>query len=139
MTFKYETDKDTLIKKYEEDMLKKYEEIINKYANAFMMYGCNIIVGLYWDDITQKHYNNRIPISEGYSCYAYCKIQRDGKTVKIQSQDGEADYYLLSTTWQVSSVNKRYGKKVATLYSENDQIANDLEDFIFMLDNSGPT
>lgn len=136
MTFKYETDKDILIKTYEEDMLKKYEEYINKYSKSFLTYGCNIIIGLYWDDIAQNHYYNRIPISEGYSCYAYCEIQRLGKTVKIQSHDGEVDFYLLSATWQISSVDKRFGKRVATLYPENDQVENDLNDFIFMLDNN---
>lgn len=136
MTFKYEADKDILIKTHEEEMLKKYSEYVNQYSYVFMMHSYNVVIGLYWEDKTKKHYYNRIPISEGYNCYVYCEVKKDGNTVIIESNDGEADYYLLSEAWQVSSIEKRLGKIVAILYSNDEQVVKDLEDFIFMLGNN---
>ena len=116
-------------------MLKKYSDYINKYSDAFMKHGYETAVGLYWEGRNQKRYYNRLPITDIYKCYVYCEVQQGGEPVKIQSNDGEADFYWLSGAWQVSEVKKRFGKLVVTLYFDKKDVAEDMEDLIHLLDN----
>ena len=69
----------------------------------------------------------------GYECYVYCDIQKDGKVVCIDSFDGEVDYYLLSTAWMISSIFRHFWKLNVTLCTSMDDIEDDLNDFLLQL------
>lgn len=65
-----------------------------------------------------------------------CEVQRDGKEVCVKSIDGEADYYSLSATWMVSSIERNFFRTKVSLYSDSDDIENDMEDLFRLLSNS---
>jgi len=117
MKFKYSKAKEEIIKCHENKMLERYHELIQKYASLIKSYNCEISLGLYWLNSNTKEYSeskipinqdSRIKIQNGYVCYVFCSVIRDGEIVKIESDDGEVDYYLLSETWQVTSVFKPF-------------------------------
>ena len=57
-------------------------------------------VGYGWENFLKKeHSTNRLPFKNGYECYIYCEVQKDGTEVRIGSNDGEVDYYVLSVSW----------------------------------------
>ena len=69
----------------------------------------------------------------GYQCYVYCVVQKDGNEVRIGSIDGEADYYPLSTAWMISSIFRKFFKLTAELYANTDDADADLNDFLSQL------
>ena len=105
MKFAYDKSKAQRIINYEDIMLKTYSKIISTYTSLFEQYDCSLKVRLFWIDFsTERRSNRRLPFRIGYACYVCCEVQRDGKEVQVKSADGEADYYSLSATWMVSSI-----------------------------------
>lgn len=60
--------------------------------------------------LKKEHSASRLPFKNGYECYIYCEVQKDGKEVHIESNDGEADYYALSASWIISSIERSFLK-----------------------------
>ena len=87
------------------------------------------------DFSTERRSNRCLPFRIGYACYVCCEVQRDGKEVQVKSADGEADYYLLSATWMVSSIERSFLKAKASLYSDTDDIENDMKELFRLLSN----
>ena len=50
--------------------------------------------------------------------------------------DGEADYYSLSATWMVSSIERDFFKTKVSLYSDTDDIENDMKEMFQLLCNN---
>ena len=67
--------------------------------------------------------------------FVFCVVQRDGKEVQVKRADGEADYYSLSATWMVSSIERSFLKAKASLYSDTDDIENDMKELFRLLSN----
>ena len=105
----YTPESENAITEHEDEMLAKYSEIIQSYALAFAKYNCTLRVGRVWAS-TQKmplegtEADSRLPFEDGYACYVYCNVERNGKTVRYDMKDGEADYYDLSMSWNVTSI-----------------------------------
>lgn len=91
---------------------------------------------LFWMDFfTEKCSDRRLPFHVGYTCYVCCEVQRDGKEVQVKSVDGEADFYLLSATWAVSSIERSFFKAKVSLYSDTDDIEKDIKELLRLLSN----
>lgn len=136
MKFAYNESKKQLIVNHEDIMLETYSKIISTYSSLFKQYGCSLEVGLFWIDYsTKKHSNRRLPFHNGYACYVYCEVQRDGKEVQVKCFDGEVDYYSLSATWMVSSIERNFFKSKVSLYSGTDDTENDMNDLLQLLSN----
>lgn len=71
-----------------------------------------------------------------YECYIYCEVQKDGKEVHIESNDGEADYYALSASWIISSIERSFFKINVSLCSATDDIENDMKEMFQLLCNN---
>lgn len=65
-----------------------------------------------------------------------CEVQKDGKEVRVKSIDGEAEYYSLSATWMVSSIERKFFKTKVSLYSDIDDTENDIRELFRLLSNS---
>lgn len=118
MKFQYNVSKKSLIKNYENQMLKKYIEYINylETINDFHQfcdkYNCSIKIGLSWiNQNTQKYSDYRIPITKDYSCCVYFELQKSNSTLCVKSYDGEADYYPISASWIITSTTTSIIKK----------------------------
>ena len=136
MKFIYTSDKDDEIVKHEKIMLEKYLDILDSYRAIFEQYNCSLKVGCGWENFLKKeHSANRLPFKNGYECYIYCEVQKDGTEVRIGSNDGEVDYYVLSVSWTVSSIERRFFKLNVSLSSDTDDIENDMNELFQLLSN----
>lgn len=137
MKFAYDKKKAQRIISHENIMLETYSNIISRCSSLFEQYDCSLEVRLFWIDFsTEKRSNRRLPFHIGYACYVCCEVQRDGKEVHVKSIDGEADYYSLSATWMVSSIERNFFKTKVSLYSDTDDIENDMKELFRLLSNS---
>ncbi len=136
MKFTYDVSKEQLIINHEDIMLETYSKIIGSYSSLFKQYDCSLEVRLFWIDfLTKKRSNHRLPFHNGYACYVYCEVQRDGEEIHVKSIDDEVDYYSLSATWMVSSIERNFFKTNVSLYSDTDDIENDMKELFQLLSN----
>lgn len=136
MKFIYTSDKDDEIVKHEKIMLEKYLDILDSYRAIFEQYNCSLKVGCGWENFLKKeHSANRLPFKNGYECYIYCEVLKDGKEVRIGSNDGEVDYYALSVSWTISSIERRFFKRIVSLSLDTDDIENDMNELFQLLSN----
>ncbi len=136
MKFVYDVSKKPLIINHENRMLETYSKIISSYSSLLKQYNCSFEVGLFWIDFsTKKSSYCRLPFHNGYECYVFCEGQRDGKEVRIESNDGEVEYYSLSATWIVSSIERNFLKTKVSLYSDTDDIEEDMRELFWLLSN----
>ena len=137
MKFAYDNSKAQCIIKHEDIMLETYSKMIRAYSSRFEQYDCSLEVRLFWIDFsTEKRSDRRLPFHVGYACYVCCEVQRDGKEVEVKSADGEADYYTLSATWMVSSIERSFYKAKVSLYSGTDDVESDMKELFRLLSNS---
>ena len=135
--FAYDKKMEQHIINHEDTMLETYSQIISNYSSMFKQYDCSLEVGLFWIDFfAEKRSKYRLPFHVGYACYAYCEVQRGGKEVHVKSTDGEADYYSLSATWMLSSIERNFLKAKVSLYSNTDDIENDIKEMFLLLSNA---
>ena len=93
MRFAYCPDKGKVIINHEDEMLEKFTEIIKSYSSIFVKYNCSFVVGCGWNNFLKNdNSNNRLPFKNGYSCYIYCNVERNGETIRYEDKDGEVDY-----------------------------------------------
>ena len=119
---------------HENNMLALYLEKIKKYMPLFEESGYSLKVGLMWKYFPRDTVIlQRGSFQNGYQCYVYCVVQKDGNEVRIGSIDGEADYYPLSTAWMISSIFRKFFKLNAELYANTDDADADLNDFLSQL------
>ena len=110
--------------------------ILDSYRAIFEQYGCSLKVGCGWTNFLKKEYStHRLPFENGYECYIYCEVQKDDKEIHIESNDGEVDYYALSASWIISSIERRFFKINVSLYSDTDDIENDMNELFQLLSN----
>lgn len=135
--FEYDKSKEQCIIDHEDIMLEIYSKIISSYSSLFEQYDCSLEIRLFWIDFsTKKRSDCRLPFHIGYACYVCCEVQKDGKEVHVKSMDGEADYYSLSATWMVSSIERDFFKTKVSLYSDTDDIENDMKEMFQLLCNN---
>ena len=136
MNFLYTSDKVQEIVRHEKIMLEKYSGILDNYRAIFEQFNCSLKVGQGWINFFKKeHSAHRLAFKNGYECYIYCEVQKDGKEVHIKSNDGEVDYYALSASWIISSIERRFFRINVSLCSAADDIENDMNRLFQLLSN----
>lgn len=132
--FLYSIDKGKKIIAHENRMLQTYTQQMRQYVLFFEKKGYSLDIGLFWMKFPHKKiFSKRIKFQSGYECYIYCEIQKDGVPVYINSSDGEADYYPLSTASVLSSIRRWFFKKYAFLFSDMGDIEEILHRFLSQL------
>lgn len=122
------------IQDFETEMLNRYIDIIHPYFTAINKMGYELKVELGWANFLQKTWSSeRLPLENGYECYVYCLVKKDGEEVCIKSSDGEADYYPLITSWMVSSVSRKWHRLKVSVYTNVDDVESDIDKFLFAL------
>lgn len=126
---------------HENQMLNLYAQKTQRHRQDFAALDCILDVGLMWKPQKEKQAEfHRVEFKNGYNCYVYCVVKKDDKEIRIQSTDGEADWYSLSAAWLVSTICRTMGRPYATLYDEiDDDIDSTLQDFLHQLQNAPPT
>lgn len=137
MILKYDPSLDSFIEFYENQMLEKYNKLIEKYYSSFNEFGCSLRVKIFWSDFfSKKCSDERLKFHNGYECYVCCEVIKNDSVVKIISDDGEADYYDLETSFIITSIEKHMLKLRVKFYPENPDIDDEIKHFIKMLKNN---
>ena len=127
---------DNLIISHENNMLALYIKKVKRYMPLFEKSGYSLKVGLMWKYFPKETVIlQRETFKNGYQCYVYCEVQKDGEEVCVDCVDGEADYYSLSTAWMISSIFRKFFKLDVELYENTDDADVDLNDFLTQLKN----
>ena len=130
----YTKEIDNQIISHENQMLALYNKKIKKYMPLFEKNGYYLKTGLMWKCFPKDTVIlQRGRFHNGYECYVYCVVQKDGNEVRVDAIDGEADYYPLSTAWMVSSIVRKFFKLKVELYANTDDADADLSDFASQL------
>lgn len=86
---------------------------------------------------TPKNWSsNRIAFINGYKCYIYCLVEKDGEVVRVGSNDGEADYYPLIAEWLISSICRKAFKLISPIYTAVEDVEADVAELLFKLESS---
>lgn len=132
MVYKKKTDEQIIF--HENQMLALYIEKTKKYIPFFEEKGYFLKVGLMWKRFPRDTVMfQRGSFQNGYQCYVYCVVQKDGHEVRIDSIDGEVNYYSLSTAWMISSIFRKFCKLNVTFYVSIDDVDTDLNGFLSQL------
>ena len=123
------------IKCFETEMFRKYKDIVDLYVPLFNKSECTLKLELGWVNSLRKTWSaDGLPLTNGYECYVYCIIEKNGKEVHIKSDDGEADYYVLETSWMISLICRRFHKlRVSLFYASVSDVDNDLKQLLSQL------
>lgn len=136
MILKYKPSLDSFIEFYEKQMFEKYNKLIEKYYSSFNEFGCSLRVKIFWSDFfSQKCSDERLKFHNGYERYVCCEVIRNDSVVNIISDDGEADYYTLETSFIITSIEKHIFKLKVKFYPGNPDFDAELKHFIKMLKN----
>ena len=137
MNFEYCKIKDAFLCNYEQNFLKKYEELFYKYDLIINQFGFTLNYGLFWKNyIYRKESLKRISRKNGYTCYLYCSVQKNGKDIKIPSEDGEVEFYYLSETWILTSISRLFLRLYANIYDDPVDVEQVLKTFVVHLRNT---
>lgn len=116
---------------FEAKMLNRYLDIIRPYFMLFNKMGYELKIELGWANYLQKTWSSkRLPLKNGYECYVYCSVEKDGAEVRIKGSDGEADYYPLITSWMISSVSRKFHRLKVSTYTKVDDVEADINIFL---------
>lgn len=125
--FVFNPDKIEKIVDFENNMLKEYSQIISQYSDVFAEYGYSLDVGCVWINNRKKiKSSSRIIFQNGYSCYIYCDVLKNGEILCYNANDGEADYYEVSTSWNISYISKSFFSLKVTLCPATDDIKDEM-------------
>lgn len=139
MKIKYSNRLNEEICIFEDHMLGIYSEKIQAYAVPFETIGCTLKVGLMWKNFfdADNVAFQRVRIRNGYECYVYCSVQKEGQEVRIPSNDDEVDYYYMSTAWMISSIRRVFFKLELSLWADTDDVKSDLNNLLLCIKKNG--
>ncbi len=123
--------------KHEERMLFEYNRIAEKYKEAFDKYQCALKIEMRWYNcmsIKYKSYNYRIPLTNGYICCIDFSVQKNGEDVKLESEDGEVDYYSLGDSTNISEITWLLVCRRISLSTDTDYFEEELIDYLETLE-----
>ena len=125
------------IRCFEYEVFKKYQEAAKQYLPFIHEHGCELHFELGWSNRLRKEWSpDGLPMKNDYSGCVYCGIERNGEIVRMESNDGEADYYLLDCTWTISQIYRRFGKLRVLLFADiDDDMDTDMKEMLSALQN----
>lgn len=134
MKFIYTPQMDNVICEHEKEMYILYSQIITEYVSDFAQYGCTLKLGYEWSNFIKKYtVLKRPPFENGYEYKIYCEVQRNGKIVRYDDNEGEVDYYELVSCWNISSITRKGFKLNVILCNDVSDLKKDLDQHLFTL------
>lgn len=121
----------SLAQSHEDVAFQKIFAATENISKSFEKIGCTLKIIREWYNSKERITSNiRLPIKFGYECRICCFVIRNGKTLKIPSNDGEADYYECSSCYTVSFVTKSLFRLKLILNSDFSETMNELTSFL---------
>ncbi len=122
------------LKNFEDELLLKYKKSIYPYSSLFENLNCHLRIELGWNNCFKNTgASKRLSMENGYECYVFCIVEKDGKEVQIKSFDGEVDYYPLIASWKISSVSRKFFKLKVTTYEKLNDIDDEMNSMLSKL------
>ena len=126
----------TYLAQFENSLLEQIISCTAKIRDEIGKKGFDLVIELEWSNwLTHEWSKNRLSFQNGYMCDINCYIQKDGKCVGIYSDDGEADYYPLLSSTNISHINRKLFKFEIGIISDTDEIIHSIEDLQSQLNN----
>ena len=136
MKYSFSKENSLRIIDFETKTFLEYKKVVDSYLPYFLKCGCTLKLEMEWRNPILKTWAPvRLPMKNGYKCYIYCVVQKDGEDVQIKSNDGEADYYSLSMDCMISSIYRRFLELKISLFTGTDDLENALKDFLLQIEN----
>lgn len=124
----------SLARSHEDTVLQEIFAATRNIAKSIEKYGCTLEIIREWNNDQDKITSDtRLPIKFGYQCWISCLVIRNGKTLKIPANDGEADYYECSSCFTVSLITKSFFRLKLILNSNFSETLNELASFLEVL------
>ena len=133
MKYKIINEKKEEIITHEMEVLQEFSQIKEKYVKEFNKYQCSIYMKMKWLDRPgyKQIYDNRHQLKYGYYCFIDFIIQKDGKEVNLEDDEGEG-YYPLSREYPVSRISWFLRTEI-DLINMKEEFEEDLVEFSEML------
>lgn len=80
---------------------------------------------------------DRLPFKNGYACKIYCEVQKSGAPLTVKSNDGEADFYYVSSCWVISVIFRRGFQLKVDLIPIASSVAEDLNELLKTVQSMG--
>lgn len=123
---------------HEHNMLAVYLKKTKEYLSRFEEKGYSLKLGLMWRYSWKRGVMyQRVKFRNGYMCYVYCSVQKDGVDVNVPSFDGEVDYYPVSTVWMITAIFRGLNmlRPRVTLCEDTYCVDEDLNGFLSQLNS----
>ena len=121
---------------FESRMLSEYLLLVNSMLIQFKQKGYTLRLDMGWYNYINGIWSaSRLAMVNGYSCYIYCHVEKNGKPVQIFTNDEEADYYMLQAEWNITSITRQGLRLVATLCPSIDDVESDIDKLLSQLPN----
>ena len=131
-------EKGDAIRTFEAHAFSACSDIVNRYTPLFAQYGCTLKLGQEWENVIRKVWSsNRLPFKNGYTCKIYCAVQKSGVPLTIKSNDGEADFYYVSSCWVISVICRRGFRLKVDLVPIDSSAAEDLDELLKTVQSIG--
>lgn len=131
-------EKGDAIRAFEAHAFSVCSDMVNRYTPLFAPYGCTLKLGQEWENVIRKVWSsNRLPFKNGYTCKIYCAVQKSGVPLTIKSNDGEADFYDVSSCWVISVIFRRGFRLNVDLVPIDSSAAGDLDELLKTVQSMG--
>ena len=121
---------------FESRMLAEYSQTAESMLPLFEIKGYTLRLDMGWHNAIEGVWSaSRIAMKNGYACYVYCHVEKNGKPVLVSANDGEADYYMLQAEWNISSITRQGFHQAVTLCNDMDDVESDIGSLLARLPN----
>lgn len=121
---------------FENSMLDRIIANSSQIRDEIEKKGFNLVIELGWTNwIKHRWSKTRMPFQNGYMCYIYYSIQKNGQFVALRSDDGEAEHYLLLSSTNISSISRRLFRLEVGICSDEVEIQQRIEELKLQLDD----
>lgn len=132
-------EKGEAIRSFEAQAFSACRDIVNRYIPFFAQYGCTLKLGQEWENSIRKVWSlDRLPFKNGYACKIYCEVQKSEVPLTVKSNDGEADFYYVSSCWVISTIFRRGFRLKVDLIPIASSAAEDLDELLKTVQSTEP-
>lgn len=127
MKFKYAPQMDAIICEHEDKIWNTYLEVLDSYKVYFTQYDCVLKFNREWINFfTDNGSHHRIQFKNGYGCYISCVVERNGKIVCTDEEEGSS----MTCSWNISSITRNWFYLDVLICSDTNDLIRDLNELL---------
>lgn len=120
---KYNENLNPIICMHEENMNKRYKEIIKTYEPKFAEKGISLVYHMGWNNfLKNENSDKRLLFTNGYNCYFSVGTRKNGKTFCYNEEEGAT----LGANFCISSISKFFFHLNVYLYEDTSDVIKEM-------------